>query len=580
MDFDEFRILVEPDIQNPSNWSIRVQNCSQDIYKGSHGVLTPAVSIDEISRLRNPTEPPDFAKLRQLGMDVLHSVMPPTVQLGFRACLQDAVNRQRGLRLIIVLESKVPTADGVTALDIPLEAAFLDPLHFIATDIKTPISRGVKPESDRNAQSVNLPVRILLVVSEPTDMPPVKADAERQAIMQALAPLISSGAVVVDLCEPPTLAQLNNKLQERYQVVHFIGHGDYEIVPPDVNPQPHLYFEDGTQHRRRKAADIEQIYTPLRNGNVPLLVLTACSTAASAPNGTNYPVVAFESLAKSLVERQFGPLAAVAMQFDLETQAAEVFSKAFYTKLLSPGWSLDAAVSQARSELIGEFGAGHRSWVNPTVYWRCREGRIFDVADAQGHLTPEQRAELLQIEGLLDEYMFLLEELAKETPEARAATANLQAQWRAKIDALMTRRGLVLGDSIRLRGGKPDANGEIECSLTVRLRLAATVGDVSVTIRHDSAVFTLTGNSSGANVAANSVFLQPNNSDQTNILIRNASSGGVWNPGEYELAKLKFRLSDPALKPIFHIVVFDAVVNKNGASQPFQTLNAVIFGGL
>ena len=75
--------------------------------------------------------------------------------------------------------------------------------------------------------------------------------------------------------------------QEHYHIVHFIGHGDFDLDGIDQNPQAYLYFEDGTPQRRRRSVDAVQLFTMLQNGNVPLIVMTACSSAASQPNGTS-----------------------------------------------------------------------------------------------------------------------------------------------------------------------------------------------------------------------------------------------------------------------------------------------------
>ena len=191
----------------------------------------------------------------------------------------------------------------------------------------TPISRGINVVPDREAVKVAPPLRILVVASEPTDMPPVSAAAEIAALRASLQRLIDAQAVQLDFCTPPTASRLDAVLQQqRYHIVHFIGHGDFEVSGLDPDPQPHLYFERDGAGRQRHAVDAEQLFTMLRNGNVPMIVMTACSTAATSPNGAQYPALAFEGLAQTLVERNSGPLAAVGMQFDLETDAAATFS--------------------------------------------------------------------------------------------------------------------------------------------------------------------------------------------------------------------------------------------------------------
>lgn len=580
MNFDEYRLVIQPDVTNPDSWSIRVENSPKVMFNRSHGTSVCKVTRVEIGRLRNPTAPPNAALLKELGKNVLDSIMTETAFLGFEACLEDAINNGRGLRLVVEIVGGQRGANGVSLQEVPLEAVFHQQLDFFATNVKTPVSRGVAPKNDRSAIPVNLPIRILLVTSEPTDMPAVDAVAEKQAILGALKPLIDTRAVVVDTCEPPTVTQFNNKLQEGYHIVHFIGHGDYEIVGLDPSPQPHLYFEDETPARRRKPVDAGQLFTLLRNGNIPLVVLTACKTAATLANGPDYPVIAFESLAQNLVERQSGPLAAVAMQFDLETAAAEVFSKAFYTRLLSPGWNLDETISNARSVLLTVFGAGHRSWVNPTLYWRCKDGRVFDIRNTDDDLSPEARQKIGPIDSLIEVYMTWLDRLSKEPAATRAATSNLQNEWQAKIDELTNERGILLGDSIRLRGGKPDANGEVEAVLTIRTRLPAVLGDITGKVKYDPAEFNLQSHSSGSNVSQNAVFLQSTADGESDILVRDAGNGVQWEPGEYELARIRLRLADPSAKAIFHIGFQGASAEVGGVLRQFRSLNAVVFGDL
>jgi hypothetical protein len=579
MQFDEFRLLIQPDIQDPNQWSVHVQDCSLPELIGPQGASVPRVSLGDLGRLRNSTAPPNVAGLKQLGEAVLDTIMPPQVKLGFKLCVNQAAQGQRGLRLVVsMIGGNAGSAGGISANELPLEAAFSQQLDFIATNIRTPVSRGVAAKADRPAMKVAPPLRVLVVASEPSDMPPVNAAAEKASVLLALKPLIDSRAVTVDFCEPPTLMYLTAKLQEGFHVVHFIGHGDFEIVGADPHPQPHLYFEDDSGNRLRRAADAEQLYTVLRNGNVPLVVLTACSTAAASPNGQEYPGIAFESLARVLVERQSGPLAVVAMQYDLETQAAEVFSGALYEKLLTKGWSLDGAVASARNSLFLKFGAGHRSWVNPTVYWRCEEGRVFELLDVEGELTQAQLEQILVINGQIEEYEKILDDLTRQPQSTQDATKDLRAQWQHKILDLLTRRGLVLGHSIRLRGGLAAADGTIECVLALQLRLPATVGSIKTSVRHDPADFTFLDHSPGQGVPADAVFFQSNPDAPTTILVQNASQGASWAVGEYELARLRFRLTAPSSKPIFYIKLEDAEVHLDGAVQTFRTLNAAVFG--
>ena len=575
MEFDEFRLLIQPNFYNPAAWMIHVQKCPRNQLTGPHGDSQVKVAVSDLGFLRNATSAPNVQVLRQLGRAVLDSIMPPLVQDGFEQCIDESLQNQRGLRLIVSMLGDTPPT-GFNAHELPLEAAFNSRLDFLASDPRTPVSRGVAAESDREPVRVSPPFRVLVIASEPTDMPEVKAAAETQAITKALDPLISSRGVELKFCTPPTLKRLGDMIQqEQFHVVHFIGHGDFEVVGSDPTPQPHLYFEDNT--RLRHPVDVQQLFTVLRN-NIPLLILTACSSAAASPMFPDfYPGLAFEGMAHALVSRQSGPSAAVAMQFDLETQAAEIFSGTLYEKLFSPGWRLDEAVAATRSALILAFTAGHRSWVNPALYWRCKDGKVFEIQDVTGDLKPEQRQELVQIEAQLEVYESFLHELAQKSAEEQAAVAGLRSQWQAKIQELTAKRGSVLGDSIRLRGGVANPDGTIECALTIQLRLPSKISDIRATVNHDPNDFDFVESAAGKDAPIQSLFLQSQPGQPLGVLVQNASQNLTWPAGEYELAKLKFRLKQPGAKPLYYIELASGQAVRNGGPEQFQRLNAAVF---
>ena len=581
MTFDELRVLVSPDLQNPAQWQIHVQRAPRPMLEGKQPPTTPLVQPPALAALRNATAPPNIAALRALGKSVLESIMPPGLQIGLALCIDDAQKADKGLRLVVSILGNTRVPGGIGCHELPVEALFDQTLSFLATNIRTPISRGIAAAADRAAVKVSPPLKILVVASEPSDMPPVQAAVEKAQIAAALKPLVDVGGVTIDYCTPPTASELDAALQrEHFHIVHFIGHGDFDEGAVDPNPQPYLYFEDGTPQRARQPIDTEQLHTILRNGNVPLIVMTACKSAASQPNGTEYPGLAFESLAQALVERNTGPLAAIAMQFDLETEAAGIFSGAFYRQLLQTGVTIDAAVAAARAALVARFTAGHRSWVNPTVYWRCIDGQLFNLVDTAGQLTAQQQSELQQIDAILNVYANILRELAAQPPDDVQATIGLRDQWRLKIQELMTRRGEILGDTVRLRGGTTGADGTIQCSLTLQMRSGARIGDVRVSLGHNAAEFSLEGATASAEVPAGSLFVQSNPGQSPVVLIQNASANQDWPAGEHVLGTITFKALNPAAQPIFRIPVSGVSIARNGApNQMYPSLDAIVFAG-
>ena len=581
MTFDEFRVLVQPDVGNPGQWTIRVQKAPRAGFVGAKPSTTPAVQRQDLARLRNATAPPDLIRLRQMGEAVLNSIMPAGTQVELRVCLQDALQAQKGLRVVVSILGNARVPDGIGCQEIPVEALFAQDLDFLATNVRTPVSRGLTVDADRPAVRVAPPLKILVVISEPTDMPPVQGHVEQQAIQAALAPLVNAGAVQIEFCVPPTAARLDAMLQQqRFHIVHFVGHGDFDIDGLDPNPQPYLYFENEPPNRSRRPVDAEQMYTMLRNGNVPLVVMTACSSAASQPNGNEYPGLAFEGLAQTLVERGAGPLAAVAMQFDLETAAAAVFSRVLYEQLLIRDMSIDAAVASARAALVVRFGAAHRSWVNPTVYWRCIDGRLFDLVATTGTLTPEQQVELQGIDGIIKDYEAALKELSQQSADVVTLTASLRAGWQGKIQELMVRRGTLLGDTLRLRGGTLAADGTVDCMLSLQIRSGARIGPIRADLAFDHGEFAYVQATAGADVVAASLLVQPPAAagQPAVVLIQNASANNVWPAGEHVLAVVKFRAVNGAALPLFRIPIRNVSVSRNDADDPsFGTLDALVF---
>jgi hypothetical protein len=571
--YEDFHIVISPDSRTENRWLVNLQRCPEDEYQGFHGDLVCAVTPADLSWLRNPTAPADLIELRKLGQAVLNTIMCEKMQHGFARCLERAQLGGDGVRLIVSITGEGELLPGLGSHELPIEAAFHNQLNgFIATDERTPISRGIDAAQGQDARKLDPPLRILAIVSEPSDMPRAEEGTERQALMDALKPLLDIEAVKLHFCEPATLKVLGTKLKAGYHVVHFIGHGDFEAVGTDPKPQPHLYFE--TEQGKSDPADVEQIYQELRNGNVPLAVFTACSSAASANRNGRYSVRAFESLAQTLVERKFGPSAVIGMQLDFESKAAVAFTRAFYTRLLTPGMPVDKAVSAGRAELVREFGSGHRSWVAPVLYSRCRYGRVFEMATPVIPFSDKEREELISIDSLEDVYCSCLEEAWHKPEEERSGCARLAAEWRAKIEEFAGERERIFGNAVTLRSGCVDASGMVECVLTLRLRLASTVGRIIARIKDDDAGFELLELVPGEHVPEESVFLGATRRAGTRVLI---VEGAERPLGTHQLARLRLRLKEPLSRPLYRIPVTGATVRLNGADEQFPTVDAMVF---
>jgi hypothetical protein len=346
----------------------------------------------------------------------------------------------------------------------------------------------------------------------------------------------------------------------------------------DPTPQPHLYLEDGTPERSPHAVDANQLYDVLASGNVPLVVLSACASAAASPDSDELPMTASASLAQTLMERPGGPSAVIAMQFEFEAKAAQIFSSEFYKKLLQPKCCLDEAVAFARGTLSGRFEPGHRAWVTPTVYWRCKDGRLFEFQGVESHLTNDQRNELIDLDSDEQWIMDQLDDLSRQPPEIFTALAGTAEKLRAKMVQLHEERRRILGTTLDLQGGPAEPDGSIKCALLLQLQSPSRIGDVRTSVPEETDDFLLLDYGPGQNVAEDSVFRQKRRGNKASILIKDASRGGEWSPGSCQLAWLQFRFKNPSAKPIFHVRMSDSSIVVNGADQPIKTLDAVVFG--
>lgn len=583
MRYEDFRLALMPDLQTPGQWSVQVTSCATPGLAGPKGTASIHVTPAQLARLRDAQAWPDQQELARIGADVWRSIMSPAAAAAFKAELAVLKGQNKAMRLVISVlgdrpDGAAPGGNGTVAPDeLPIEALFDDDLRFIATDVQLPLSRGLSFVPDRKPIKLAPPLRVLLVAASPTDQPPTDAAREEAAIAKALEPLVAAGAVELKVCHPPTKERLRTMLQAGYHVLHFIGHGAFRVVGNDPTPRPHLCFEDETPQRESDPVTAEQLLVMLRASAVQLVVMTSCASAAATPHGP-YPVKAMGSLVQVLLGNPNGPAAAVAMQFDLETDAARVFSAAFYERLMRSDSALDEAVAEARAKLMLQFGAGHRCFVNPVIYWRVEGGRLFEWDNlVAGGLSDAERAQLAQIDGEEQVVLKLLDDMAALPADQQTAVAPLRQQWQARVADLARLRGELLGETLRLRGGTPGADGVVECALTLRLRRPVKVGDVRVQVLHDPAQFDWIAEAAGAAAPAGSLFVQAGATTGRVILLTDVSAGQLMPAGEHELALLKLRRRPGVGAGTLRVPLAHASVTIEGQALKLRCLDAIVF---
>jgi hypothetical protein len=292
-----------------------------------------------------------------LGTGLFDAVFRDDVLLAWSRSLDAARERNHGLRVRVRL-AEVPTLAGL-----PWELLYdRRTRRFFAQSDRTPIVRYLDVANPPRPLEVHGPLRILVVISSPRDLPTLEVEKEWAGIRDSLAEKVRDGLVVVDRLPSPTMSELQKWLRRNdVHVLHFVGHGTFD----ERSGEGVLAFCDQTNatvpvSSAQLGAHVRD-HDPLR-----LVVLNACQSAATDN------IDAYSGMAQGLVQQEAS--AVVAMQFPISDSAAIVFTTEFYGSL-ADGEPVDQAVTSGRKAMLSDFP---REWATPVLFLRAPDGRIFD----------------------------------------------------------------------------------------------------------------------------------------------------------------------------------------------------------
>jgi hypothetical protein len=561
--FDEFRLVVQPAINAGGGWTVRIDEAP--IGKGQDVTLQPTMLRAQLEELRQAGFN-DIVKLQDIGAAVWTSVLANTLGPSLEASTQLSGAMGRGLRVVLVRVDvdADPDPGKVAAAELPFEALYHPRLkQFFAIDDKTPISRGLKVASDRSAETVPPPLKVLLVGANPVDKLSVQAAAEIKQIKAVLQPL---GDVAVSVSPSGTYDDFRTAIAAvRPHIVHFAGHGGYSIVGDDPNPRPHLCFERADNHQTFEV-DAETLAVAIKGGSVRLVVMTACASAAPAPPGMPYRCRALDGIAQRLVLGQSGVTAAVAMQFDIESDAAVTFSETFYQQLLKPDVCLDEAVTAARKEITQKKSVGHRAWVNPTVFWRCKDGRLFELDNA---LSQEALEKLSGEDKILQANVWFLTQFANDPLFGPAQVQKVMDEIRAEE----ARRSDLYRRVVRLWPEAGAAGQSVRVPLLLRTSAPAVVDQLSFRLRLPAGLSFVKAETpaGGALPVAQPI---PSTAE---VIVQQPSAGALWPAAEREVAAITLAV-DAACQPgLLNPTLEAASLRKDGVDIPLRALDPVFF---
>ncbi|MDN5791348.1 MAG: CHAT domain-containing protein, partial [Micrococcales bacterium] len=223
---------------------------------------------------------------------------------------------------------------------IPWEYLYDQPLaRFLTLSSETPVVRLVDAVERPPPVTVEAPLRILVMIASPSDLPSLAVDREEQLLRATTADLVKRHQLELTVLRDAeaSLSALQLALLEPYHVFHFIGHGGFDTEAQ--HGVLALERPDGTAHR----VDGDRLGTLLHDASLlQLAVLNACEGARSSGHD------AFSGVAQALVRQ--GLPAVVGMQTEISDRAALVFTHELYA-YLTRGLPIDAAICEVRKAM-------------------------------------------------------------------------------------------------------------------------------------------------------------------------------------------------------------------------------------
>jgi TPR repeat protein len=312
---------------------------------------------------------PEMEAAKELGGKLFDAVFAGDLRACFKSSLDHALEEEgRGLRIKLRLQEVPQLAD------IPWEYLFDSSTdRFFAQSNQTPIVRYLSIREKVPALAVTFPLRIVVMVSSPSDYARLDVEREKSKINEALKDLAGAGKIQLEFLESATLTALVHSLRKQdCHVFHYIGHGGFD----KQSEEGVLVLED--DRGRSWLAGAHRVGTVLHDcRSLRLAVLNACE---GARNSQTDP---FAGLAASAVRQ--GIPAVVGMQFEITDQAAIIFAREFYGAI-ADGFPVDAALAEARKIIY--LAPNDVEWGTPVLYMRSPDGVLFTMAEAPPPAPP------------------------------------------------------------------------------------------------------------------------------------------------------------------------------------------------
>jgi CHAT domain len=307
-EYDDLQLRIDRD----GDGAYRVLALGPDGRIG-RGMFMPPISDQELdsfvqrvglARRARGASDTRMEEIRDVGSKLFDALLKEQVGHVYQSAQTAAQENGRGLRINLRLSG------APELMRLPWE--FLDHRpRFLSQSMHTPLVRSLDLETARRPQKVELPLRILAVVSSPSGYPELDAADERRKVERALSHLRQVGLVDIQWLKRATLGELGRRIAEPddIHVLHYIGHGAYD----EATESGILVLE--TAQGRAHDVSGEDLGAMLQDEqSLRLVVLNSCEGARTSL------VDPFSGVATSLIE--FDIPAVIGMQFEITDEAA------------------------------------------------------------------------------------------------------------------------------------------------------------------------------------------------------------------------------------------------------------------
>ena len=317
-------------------------------------ILEVVGSIGRVRRHVRRIDSPDRLLLENFGNQLFQAAFSGPVGECLGRSRIAAESKDAGLRIRLRLPPPL--------VDIPWEYLYDEEHGFLGLDPDTALVRYPELPTAVKPFPISPPLRILAMISAPSDLPELDVEDEWDKLNSTLSELAGAGMVQVDRLENGTLSSLRRQLTvEKYHVLHFIGHGGF-----DEQGQDGALALESAEGKTRLVTG-RSLGMMIHHRTLRLAVLNACE------GGRNTKDDPFGGVAQGLV-RQSIP-AVIAMQFEISDPAALVFSQSFYQGI-ADGLPIDVATVEARRAIFAD--GNEIEWATPVLYLRSPDGRVFN----------------------------------------------------------------------------------------------------------------------------------------------------------------------------------------------------------